>query len=360
MDINPEKREQAKGGEEDDETDVSGDDPIVREYDVFLNDSLAEKLLLLQYPNRDRQQSYADLNQTKPRELRVKPQSGLVEVDIPLNIYDNCDRQKALRFGDSLKKSTEARAGGSLGLAGGFGIGSGTGPARASENVARGPRRDGEDREMDLGPEAPSLTSYIAANTAGRVLNKQTLGGQIRGPEEGCPIYMLGVFDRDQLHLVPIDAMAQLRPQFHHVDATAEQERSSARAQREAMQPARQQESRAVQMTVKSADGEEMDTAQTITTLKTAQEETWRSLDYVDESSALTSLLKSAQAWEAYQKLFVPHTAEAPSLQSHMTATGFLDAISASPLAVEPAVKKETEERPVQGKAKSKPSRPTK
>lgn len=61
-----------------------------------------------------------------------------------------------------------------------------------------------------------------------------------------------------------------------------EQEKTSLRAQRDAANPPRQQETRAVQMTVKSADGDDMDVAETATTLKAAQEESWTRLEFID------------------------------------------------------------------------------
>ncbi len=85
------------------------------------------------------------------------------------------------------------------------------------------------------------------------------------------------------MHLTRLDHVVQLRPQFPHIDALTDQERSSARVQRENVNPTRQTEARAVQMTVKSADGDDMDIGETTMLLRAAQEEKWQRLRYQDE-----------------------------------------------------------------------------
>ena len=285
------------------ESQNEGDDPVVREYDVFLNDSLSEKLMLLQYPNRDGRQPYTERNFAKPLELRIKPGAGLIEVDVPMEIFDNYDKEKAVRFGDALKKSTDERAGGSLGLPGGFGVTYGHGRVGGAGRV---PRRGHSDHEQEITQDMLHRDFDLACSL-GRVLNKQTLGGQIDPLQDGKPIYMIGAFQdgrsslpsqdllclspsqvltttaTDQLHITPIDSIAQLRPQFHHLDAVAEQEKAAARPQRDPGAAGRVQEARAVQMTAKSADGDDMDTAEVTKFLKAAQEENWKRLMYADE-----------------------------------------------------------------------------
>lgn len=85
------------------------------------------------------------------------------------------------------------------------------------------------------------------------------------------------------MHLSRLDHVVQLRPQFPHIDALTDQERSSARVQRENVNPVRHTEARAVQMTVKSADGDDMDVGETTMLLRAAQEEKWQRLRYQDE-----------------------------------------------------------------------------
>ncbi|KAI9751823.1 MAG: hypothetical protein M1815_000902 [Lichina confinis] len=325
----PESEVEADNQSDPEESQDEGDDPVVREYDVFLNDSLSEKLMLLQYPNRDSRQPYTERNYAKPLEFRIKPGAGLVEVDVPMEIFDNYDKEKAIRFGDALKKSTDERAGGSLGLAGGFGVTYGHGRVGGA---GRMPRRGHSDQESEVTQDM-LLRDFDLAYSLGRVLNKQTLGGQIDPPQDGKPIYMIGAFQDDQLHMTPIDSLAQLRPQFHHLDALVEQERAAARPQRDPGAAGRVQEARAVQMTAKSADADDMDTAEVIKTLKAAQEENWKRLMYADEDTT--------EAWGAYEKLFTANAKDAPKLQSLVTCAEYLDSISAcsAPAKTQPSKK---------------------
>jgi DNA-directed RNA polymerase-3 subunit RPC5 len=89
-----------------------------------------------------------------------------------------------------------------------------------------------------------------------------------------------------------------MRPQFHHIDAHAEQERH-ARARDPASMPARAPEARAIHMTVKaSVDGED-DTTDTMAERITAtQAESWQDHQFIDEDDEA--------AWNTFeQNLFV-------------------------------------------------------
>lgn len=111
-----------------------------------------------------------------------------------------------------------------------------------------------------------------------------------------------------------------MRPQFHHIDAAAEVERLS--RPRDPAAP-RAGEPRAIHMTVKStADGEEETTDTMAERIRSAQEEPWRRLTYVDEDSG--------EAWDAFNDyLFVDEAEEAAKLVSGMDNAQYLDAISA-------------------------------
>ena len=93
----------------------------------------------------------------------------------------------------------------------------------------------------------------------------------------------------EQLHLSLVDSLVQLRPQFHHIDAMLEHDRTAAKGQREAANPVRQQEARAGQMAVKSVDGEDFDMSHTMKTLKDIQEETWTRMEFRDENVGLAN-----------------------------------------------------------------------
>ena len=87
----------------------------------------------------------------------------------------------------------------------------------------------------------------------------------------------------DELHLNKVDVIVQLRPQFHHLDALHDQEKSLSRAQRELENPPPESEARAVNMTVKSSDSDEFDVNEMTRTLKGMQEEPWQHLKWVDQ-----------------------------------------------------------------------------
>ncbi len=75
-----------------------------------------------------------------------------------------------------------------------------------------------------------------------------------------------------------------MRPQFHYLDATTQQERMKGRRERELGETPRITEPRAVQMMVKAAaDGDNVDTATTNKFLQKAEEEPWTKLRYHDE-----------------------------------------------------------------------------
>lgn len=82
--------------------------------------------------------------------------------------------------------------------------------------------------------------------------------------------------------------MVQLRPQFTHLDALGDQEKSTifTRTRGGAGTSAEDTEARAVNMTVKSSEGEEHDmygdTGETAKLLKAMREEPWQRLSWVD------------------------------------------------------------------------------
>ena len=75
-----------------------------------------------------------------------------------------------------------------------------------------------------------------------------------------------------------------MRPQFHHLDAQSQLERNAARRDREAAEPSRHIEPRAVQMSFKPTGDDAQRTGTTDALLKAAQEETWIRLKHHDES----------------------------------------------------------------------------
>ncbi|KAI9848035.1 MAG: hypothetical protein M1837_001137 [Sclerophora amabilis] len=302
-------------------------DPVVGEYDVYLNAQGELDVYLCQYPTRSREHPLTEENDAKPCELRIKPNAGIMEVDVPINTQATYDKGKGVTWGEALRKSNLENSIGSQGLPGGFGVGS------VSDNTkkdgAEGKKRGGKAKLDDPEPQvsqAELLANFEGANARGRVLNKTTFGGKIPPKTEASPIYMVGAFRGKELHLTPLKSIIQLTPQFHHIDALHEREQPTpARAPRRDDNDGKDKEAKAVQMSNKPVmDGEVVDMSTTVETLKAFQEESWQRYNYEDENSAT--------AWDSYDKFFLPDAKNAPNLKSVMTNGEFLDALSDSPL----------------------------
>ena len=113
----------------------------------------------------------------------MKPKTGLIEVDVPIDTQLNYDVSKGRKFGEALKQSRLARdgTGGGAG-AGAFGMAGGFNPVGQQP----GARVKAEDVEMsDVKGEG---------GKAETMLRVQTLGGRIKDAEDGDPLYMLGAF----------------------------------------------------------------------------------------------------------------------------------------------------------------------
>jgi len=161
-------------------------DPIVSSYDVFIKPQISDsrQIYVLQFPNRDPKQPFTQATQSKPLKLRIKPEAGMVEMDVPLDAMQNYDRSKGIKWGEAMKKSDMTKGSGSHGMPGGFGIG-------GAQPTGRG-RGHGEAEE-EINQER-LLADYEGAIERGQVLTKQTLGGQTVPNEETTPQYMIGTF----------------------------------------------------------------------------------------------------------------------------------------------------------------------
>ena len=117
------------------------------------------------------------------------------------------------------------------------------------------------------------------------------------------PSILLFLLHLDKLHLTRLQNSLQLRPQFHHVDLATEQERASQKAQRELNNPtpARPQEARAVNLSVKPSEGKLGDRSmisgadQVARDLRNEEDEQWREIDWVDQDVRI-SLSKAPKA----------------------------------------------------------------
>ena len=238
--------------------------------------------------------------------MRLKPQAGFVEVDVNLDPAVNFNKHAGLQWGEAMRRAKGSGIS-TFGAAAGFGPGT---------IKPEGRRRVDEYAE-------PELERFEEAVSSERVCHKQTLGGQIQraGEDAGGPQYMLGTFRGRELHLTRVDGIAQMRPQFHHLDAGTHVDRATA-AQRDpdesAARPAPQARGFTQSYRPNRDDNPRAGTEKNL--MQTAAEEKWTRLNYFDE--------EDSEAYDAYAHLFVPDADTAPRLHSSMTNAEYLDAIS--------------------------------
>lgn len=167
-------------------SDHEEDDPVVATFNVFVNPTNPphRKIHILHQSVRYDEGATPAFPRV-PTELRLKPDSGVVEVDVPLDMMDNYDRDKGMQYGRALRDTADGKGSGAQhGLAGGFGIG-------APAGVRKGSERDRERRNGD----------WVDEVRADRVLKNQTLGGIISKQE---PLtYMIGIFQGGKNLLPP-------------------------------------------------------------------------------------------------------------------------------------------------------------
>ena len=181
---------------------------VVAKYRLFINKPTGKHAMLIQYPNRVVGQEYRASSDNKPLEIRIKPKCGLVEVDIPVNIHSNYDKEKGIEYGEALRKSLLLQEGGSYGLGGGLGVG----PKPTSKGDRRAPPPEGPSQEK-------LLENFDDANNKGHVMNKITLGGQIYPFKNGDPIYMAAAFkEGENMRSVLTDFPTNLIRRRLHVD----------------------------------------------------------------------------------------------------------------------------------------------
>ncbi|EMC91727.1 hypothetical protein BAUCODRAFT_152115 [Baudoinia panamericana UAMH 10762] len=294
------------------------DDPVTAEYDVYLTPSQAEQILLLQYPNRTRNRPYNVRHGARPQNIRIKPDSGYLEVDVNLNTTFNFNKFKGLQWGDTLNTARDVQnAQATYGPAAGF---SNAKPRSAGRIL----NKNWTDRELQYEND---LTRFGELEAESKVLKTQTLGGQIirhsAAEEAGKPHYFVGAFRDDQLHLTKVDGTVQMRPQFHHLDA--EDQRARLAALRAADLPAPTGEARALlqrERKVFDEVGKDRLEDRTKRLLLAAEAEVWSRLDYVDEDD-------QAAYDKFHERMFVSDVDGASRLESAMNQAQYTDAMSA-------------------------------
>lgn len=210
---------------------------MIASYDVYMTSSLAgqhdktPKYYVLQYPShRPSTKPYDASRGQKPLSLRIKPNTNLFEIDVPIITSDNYNAELAKHLGRSMDL-TSSRTMPSYGLSGGF-----------STNHA--PQQVNLDDLPVYGEEA--------------TLQTQVLGGKVAVCTDKDPVYMLAAMEDNEIHLTHLDGVVQMRPQLHHLDAAEEAKRKAETASR-SKQPVdgvpTKLETKAIEMKIK--DGKE-------------------------------------------------------------------------------------------------------
>lgn len=294
---------------------------------------------MLQYPAyRTANVPYNARNLQKPTSLRLKPSTGLLELDIPIDTEFNYNPQRGSAHATSLKRSRLAQGGGTHGLSGGFN----TFPA--GRNI-----REDDDVDMKTIPAHPDVADEPNQGI-------QTLGGKIVKPCPGDPVYLIGSFQNNSLHLSHLDALVQVRPQLPHLDAADELERNRgltaiARGKGKdevavngeipppgAAPPAghsARPESKAIDIKLKSSGPSSQDNDLSTNTnaklLRAIQQEPWQTYEWVDEDEDESE----SRARAALHFSFTPpshrpdNNAETPYLKSAISNSEWLDLMSA-------------------------------
>lgn len=286
-------------------------DPVIRQWNMYMNVNPDVHVMLLRYPERLPGQLYNAKSKQKPLEMRIKPNFMLVEVDIPIDPYDaSYDQVRGIIYGEALRKSEVLKEkGGSYGVAGGFGLG-GSSKNRALASFSRGFGDDNLDIDS-------VLADYDNAVKDGLVMNKITLGGHINPWTENNPNFFVGAFRdgkncilhiarsirdmltiTDKVFFTKVDAICVLRPQLVHLDALNDLKKSTLRMQPGADTEAN--EASHVNLTIKKTEGESMEsggeTGEIAKLLKAMRAEQWQRLSWIDSEVILTNPSLSTQS----------------------------------------------------------------
>ncbi|KAG4302232.1 hypothetical protein PCANB_001600 [Pneumocystis canis] len=202
----------------------SEDDPVIKTYNIYTTSYLNDYLYLFQYPIRSSIQPYIEESFSKPLELRIKPKSGFVELDVPICTKKYYNEERGIEFSKNL----------------------------------------GNDSTKD---------KYS-------MLDFQTLNSKINASRN---YYMVGVIRGDELHLSPVNYTLQLRPSFKHLNNLSIKEASAADFQSTSSKSAK-----AIQTSAKSSEYSQALSLSTTHILRSIESEPWIKLAWIDSSSIIT------------------------------------------------------------------------
>ncbi|KAK5078221.1 hypothetical protein LTS08_002937 [Lithohypha guttulata] len=279
------------------------DDPVIASYDVYISSpplppaidktntgeprgpdasssvmpQKQPKYYVLQYPaHRPSSKPYNTARSQRPSSFRIKPSTGIVEVDVPILTTDNYNTPLGTSLGRAMHDSQVANPYTGHGLSGGF-----------AQNALNAPPHGTnlDDEESHLRDTA---------------LRTQTLGGKISTSTDRDPVYMLANLNRqsNQIRLRHLDAVVQLRPQLHHIDAQEEAKRRIESASKTKAEPSRQQqqqqdpdskvklETKAIEMKIKDTsreDAKDRNLNLNARLLRDIQNEKWKRYEWIEK-----------------------------------------------------------------------------
>ncbi|GFN78523.1 DNA-directed RNA polymerase iii subunit rpc5 [Plakobranchus ocellatus] len=146
--------------------DNAEDDPVIDEIDVFLSKSLSENLYLMQYPLRPKHMGYSHLDHIS---ARVKPQQKRVEIELALDT-------RSKNYSSSKGEQIAVNVDGNL-------------PPNAGDRIFSSSKMD--KITLSCPPHTESFPN--------------------------CQ-YGIGLLKEGELHVTPLSAIVQMRPNFDYLD----------------------------------------------------------------------------------------------------------------------------------------------
>ncbi|KAL8825475.1 MAG: hypothetical protein Q9191_004396 [Dirinaria sp. TL-2023a] len=329
-------------------------DPVIRQWNMYMNSNPDTHVMLLLYPEKFPNQLYNVKTGQKPIGMRIKPNFGLVEVDIPLDPYaPSFDKVRGVIYGEALRKSKVLKErGGAYGLAGGFGVDEADeGKSKKGGTKKRGTKQSGAAASTSRSTEEAEptveelLADYDNAVKNGHVMNKMILGGKIIPWTPENPNFFVGHFEKCKSYIplyrgptlailtvtqanvffTKVNAICALRPQLIHLDALNDLNKSTLKMQAGADTEAN--EAVNVNMTIKKSEGKSTENAgdakEIARLLRAMRAEPWQHLSWVDKDTQ--------EAHDKFDEIFVRDKttlAKTPKLVSNITPEQWLDVIS--------------------------------
>lgn len=197
--------------EESDSDEEDLDDPIIDTIPVHLNANFSEKSLaplLLQFPTKSRYSHLTENNINGLNKLKIKPESGVVELRLPLNtnnffsetVSEKYSIQEQILRGVIIHDEPVGKeCDGTI------------------HSVSIIEKNNSKDQDNDKIKKEKKITAsqFISSNSNNNSLSSiRTQPGSVGGSR-----YLIGVQDKEgQLHLTPLSDTCMLRPHFTYID----------------------------------------------------------------------------------------------------------------------------------------------